>query len=134
MPRCDSCNKFVSLEENDPDVNSLEIGDGAVVCADVTIVNACSECGQDLRTAEFEVEHAATAELEGHLDEGHNLEVEEDSTERTSRTTGKGRGQRTFYGFELTATVTCSCGKLGDGFGVQVVLSEDIQASSMEEC
>jgi len=55
-------------------------------------------------------------------------------TERTSRTTGKGRGQRTFYGFELTATVTCSCGKLGDGFGVQVVLSEDIQASSMEEC
>lgn len=63
-------------------------------------------------------------------DDGHELEVEVEEVELTTRTEGKGRGLKTFYGFHAKVTVKCSC----DEFSAEAEASEDMQASSMEEC
>lgn len=131
MARCNQCNKFVGVEEADPEVNSLEIDSDGRVSAEVRIANNCPECSSEMKEASFDVDLEADIE-DGHVGvEGHELSVEEGSLERTQRSTGKGRGTRTFYGFELTATITCSCGKLE---ATDVVLSDDIQASGMDDC
>jgi hypothetical protein len=63
-------------------------------------------------------------------DEDHTPDVEETGTEATSRTEGKGRGTRTFYGAHVSWKVTCSCGEYAE----EGEFSDDVQASSMDEC
>jgi len=62
-------------------------------------------------------------------DSEHEMEVEVDDCELTSRTEGKGRGLKTFYGYHAAVHVRCSCGD----FESDTEASEDTQASSMEE-
>jgi hypothetical protein len=57
------------------------------------------------------------------------MEVEVEC-EPTSRTEGKGRGLKTFYGYHAVIRVTCACGH----FEAEGEASEDMQASCMEEC
>lgn len=62
--RCPDCNKFVSLENQDPEVESLELdvqrnADGPVglfVSAEVKICRACQDCGTEIRTNTFTFE------------------------------------------------------------------------------
>ena len=259
MARCSSCNKFVSFDESEPEVNNLEVDEDGHVTAEVRIVNACAECGEELTEANLEAEadHADevakhreemagrkplseaerllepgcpphvigtacavcgwdgkelpskvevrvhrynppkvqdyeqggkekvrhlmaevtkrdpsscgyeswewTTEKDGRKDEKkieaeiaaalaearpmservprhrvakyapdpsvHDLEIEETSSERTSRAEGKGRGTRTFYGAFVDYTVTCSC---GGEWKVEGSLEVEEQASAME--
>jgi len=151
MARCAECNKFVSYDQADPEVDNLEI-EGNTVSATIRIVNNCDQCGTELREATLE----PTIEVEipdEHIDEGkewcetckepqwvlpdgthkcreHLLTVEEENSERTDRQEGKGRYAKTFYGATVFFSVGCSCGEMevinGD-------LSDDIQASAMDE-
>lgn len=138
--RCPDCNKFVGNEEQDPEVESLEVEHDeagcATVTADVRIVNACAECGTELTEYTFNLEtqvqiepadHKCPAETEG-AEPTLDLEVEEESSERTSRTEGKGRGLKTFYGSTVSASVKCRCGKVS----ASVTLEDDVQASGMD--
>jgi hypothetical protein len=167
--RCPDCNKFVSFDEQEPEINSIEVDDSGNVSAEVRIVNACGDCGAELKEANFSPEsgdpvepfakHKEDAtrtheqrladygvaleewktktgfpptealEPEKPLSTEHELEVEEDGSERTSRSVGKGRGTKTYYGFSLGYTVTCSCGD----FSVSGVMEDDEQASGMDE-
>jgi hypothetical protein len=132
MARCSSCNKFVSFDEQDPEVNDLEVDESGHVTVSVRIVNACADCGQELTEFTFELEGDVELEKpEG--DHEHELEVEEVSCERTQRQDGKAgtpsRYRRNFYGAELVAQVTCSC-----GFEHEVTLQDDVQGSGMDEC
>ena len=133
MARCPDCNKFVSYEEEAPEVE-LEVDAEGMVTGTVRIVNACGECGTELREATFEVdgpEYGLTAEqLAKHAGQGHSLEVEEQSSERTDRQEGKGRYAKKFYGYDLAFRVTCSC---VEGLKVEGSCNDDIQASSMDE-
>jgi len=137
--RCPDCNKFAGVQEDDPEVNStdetFEYADGvltlALVEAEVRIRNTSECCGAEMKEAEFNLsEEIPLEKFEGHeRKELHALEVEWDDGGRTSRSTGRGRGARTFYGAEVSVTITCSC----QGFSYTHTLSEDIQASHMDE-
>ena len=129
--RCPDCNKFASLDvDGDPEVE-LECDEATgEVTGTVRIMNACQECGMEMTESTFNVDvdfDGAEAHLAKHPeDEAHALELEEPSVERTMRTTGKGRGTRTFYGAETELTVKCLC-----GFTEMHPWSDDVQASSM---
>ena len=140
--RCPDCNKFVSFDtDNDPEVDSVDYQSGEVT-ASVRIVNVCAECGTEMKEATLELsedvsdvvdEHVrACHELnaEGEDISGHEITADEGSAERTMRTEGSGRYTKTFYGVTLDVTLTCDCGK----WTHDVQLSDDVQASSMDEC
>ncbi len=139
MARCQSCGKLCSLETEDPDAE-LEIA-GTVVQATVHLVRNSACCGDEVKSADFEPEEEIDPVVfAGHLDketleplEGHELEVEVDSVEATERCEGKGRGTRTFYGFSASYEVRCSCQKVGDDPLHTGTISDEIQASHMEE-
>lgn len=141
--RCPDCNKFVGNDEQEPEVESVEVeaddaeaATNATVTASVRIVNACADCGTELTEATLDLEaevpltpehHRCPPEAKGG-EPSLDLEAEETSNERTSRTEGKGRGLRTFYGAKVEATVKCRCGKIE----TTVTLEDDVQASGMD--
>lgn len=144
--RCASCNKFVSFDtESDPEVENLEVDDEGNVSMSVRIVNTCAECGDEMTEAsmDIEVERDAycqdwdehikekhEANEEGEIPEGKEpvLEVSEAGSERTSRSEGKGRGMKTFYGAKIDFEVKCKCEWTATG-----TAEDDVQASSMDE-
>lgn len=137
--RCDQCNKFVSFEEAEPEVNDLTVSEDGDVAASVRIVNQCQECGQELTETTFDLEASHGDEIKEHKGKGHELEIEEDGCERTSRSgwfkkgqfvAAHGRYAKTFYGASLNYNITCSCGKLESVGGT---LEDDCQASGMEQ-
>lgn len=137
--RCPGCNKMASLEMADPEVE-LEIAD-TTVKATIRIVRNSECCGEEMKEATLEPEEEiAIEDLKGHVDEktgevleGHELDVEEDSSEGTERTEGKGRGMRSFYGARVSYSITCSCQASGAGAICTGELEDDVQASSMED-
>jgi hypothetical protein len=136
--RCPDCNKFVAFDEADPEVDSLEISEDGAVTVGIRIVNTCADCGTELKEAMFELEEEA-AIPDGHLDEGHELMIQECGSERTQRSgyikkgvfvPAGGRYAKTFYGASVDYEITCSCGEMEP---VQGTLMDDVQASSMDE-
>jgi hypothetical protein len=139
--RCPDCNKFVSFEERDPEVQSLEVDEDGNVRAEIRLVNACSECGTELKEANFELEADHCEECKGHQGEGHDLTVEEQGCDRGSRSgyfdrkkkvwvNKYGRYAKTMYSVSLDYTITCTCGKLESISGT---IEDEVQASGMEE-
>jgi hypothetical protein len=135
MPRCSQCNKFVSLEEEEPEEQGLDIGTDGTITASYEIINSCSECSNQLRSATIDLEVEPSKEIEEHLKielpEGkqHELEVEANA-ERDQKTSGKGRGLRTFYGVRANFTVKCSC---DPEFEHETDAEDYVQASGMDE-
>ena len=134
--RCSDCNKFVSFDEQDPEIEDISVDDEGSVQANVRIVNACDQCGAELKEATLDMEtddpcDAYRLHLEDVKGEAkdHKLEVEETSSSRTQRSEGKGRGTKTFYGATIDYKVTCGCGK----FEHEGTMEDDTQASSMDE-
>lgn len=134
--RCPDCNKFVSLDLNDPEVDgAIEVdvdytdgtATGAVKC-EVHIVRVCGECSTELKEANLELTAEFAPPPKGEKD--HEFEAEEISVDSTERSTGKGRGLKSFYGAEVSFKVTCSC---GCDFEYEGTMSDDIQASHMDE-
>ena len=126
--RCPDCNRFVANEETDPEVE-LDLN-GEEVTASVRIVNACSDCSSELSEASFDFsESIDEAIIKAHNGEGHDLEVEESAAERESRTEGKGRGCRTFYGARVDWALKCACQAEALVTGS---FQDDCQASSMD--
>jgi len=132
--RCPSCNKFVPYE--DPHEVELE-GDlevdliAAEVRADVRVILKCGECGEELKDANI----SATQDIPGYVPEDHegdehDLSVNGNGSdlEPATKSEGKGRGTKMFYGFSLDYKVSCSCGATFEG-----TLSDFEQASAMNE-
>jgi len=137
--QCPGCNKLAGLEtDEDPDVEiSL---DGTTVSANMRLVRRSTCCSEDMKEASFEPEEEIDpAEFEGHVDEdgealdGHELDVEEHGIEVTERSEGKGRGLKTFYGVKVDYEIHCSCQKPGDKALYTGSLSDECQASHMDE-
>ena len=127
MPFCSQCTKFRSIEEQEPEVD-LDININRIT-GTVRIVNSCAECSNELTEANFDIDEEVLDIGEEHSGEGHDLNLDADSGERTQRYEGKGRWMKTFYGFEVPYQVTCECGFSCDGS-----TSDDIQASLMDQC
>jgi hypothetical protein len=141
--RCPDCEKFVSLEAQEPEVESIEVDDASgEVSASVRCVLACMDCGTEMKETTLELQNTST-EVAEHIDkhaeaeEEYSLDVEESNVEATDhyqtvdrhgKPIKKARYQRHFYGVSMTATVTCSC---GDCFDVD--LEDSVQASMFDE-
>lgn len=147
--RCPDCNRFVSYDDgNDPEPE-LDFDNGEVT-GTVRILLTCAECGTELKEGTFEVSVPMEDELQAHLREKHPemvskgtlpdgsevesfdygyFEVSDNGSELTTRTTGSGRGMRTFYGHDTAFTVECTnCHEEWSD-----AVSEDMQASDMDE-
>jgi len=141
--RCPDCGIFVSLEQADPEVDSLEIDDGGHITGEVRIVLACAECGTEMKETTIQIDTEPSQELADHIqshkDAGDEyiLFIEDSGVEATDRMQtvdrhGKPiknyRYMRHFYGFTLTVTVTCGCDS-----EFEIELEDDEQASAFED-
>ena len=126
MARCPDCNKFVSLEAQEPEAD-LQVDyaeDVIVISGDVRCVMACTDCGTELREASFRVE----------VDQDHSCPLPEPelswdvSLETSERTEGRGRGMRTWRGYEGSVTINCAC-----GFEAELELSGEERASAWDD-
>ena len=142
MPRCNDCNKFVSIEsEGDPELNIDTDGHGNV-SGSVRIVNECAECGSELTSATFDVTIDLTKEVEEHIAEMHGgkeveWELDNEDASRTDRYDGKGRRAPHMYGVEVSVDLVCKVcaghADLGERFEIHGTFSDEIQASAMDE-
>lgn len=143
--RCPDCNKFVSYDEPQAEVQSVE-ADGNTIRASVRVVLNCAECGTELKDAEIEGEAESgheckkTAEWEKREKKGvPTLEVEDDgeptadsrlqTTDRHGKPIKSHRYMKTFYGFTLESEVKCLC--CNETFTVETTAEE--QASGFNE-
>jgi len=129
--RCPDCNKFVSNEEQEPDEAEIEVDDDGNITVQVRIVNVCADCSAELAEANLDMTADAQSEVEEHKKECLDaaFSVEQTSSERESRSEGKGRGMKTFYGAAVHYKVTCDkC----DEEVCQGDVSDFVQASSMD--
>jgi hypothetical protein len=124
------------LEQLDPEVNALDIDDEGKILAEVRIVNACAECGDELTEYVFDVKEQVTLPDEV-PDHEHDLGIDEGECERTepdhtpprrNRKLALARYRKTYYGFSLRYIIRCrAC-----DFEHEGVLVDDVQASRME--
>lgn len=130
--RCNNCNKFVGLDLGDAEIQTgPDIDESGNITCEARIVRNCADCGTELKEANFSLE--GQIDVDGHEGDGHELEAEESSSEATERSDGKSntpsRYRRAFFGVSVDVAVKCSCGaELG-----HVVLTDEVQASGMDE-
>jgi len=124
--RCPNCNKFVSYDEPEVEIDESAISEGDeenkfTATASVRIVLKCADCGEELKEAnedvEIEFEHECK-EKDFYFGE---LELNEITGEGFSRVETKDRHgkpikstryMKTYYGAELTLEVFCGlCGE-----------------------
>jgi len=144
--RCPDCNKFVSFDEPQCELQSVDVS-GEEVTAQVSIRLNCAECGNTLKDAEVEalatIVH--TCEADGKPDEGwkegdEQFEVENDGEpegcdryqdkDRHGKPIKSSRYMKHFYGFTLETGLHCC--KCGENFGIN--LEGEEQAGSFNEC
>lgn len=126
--RCPDCNKFVSYDDSQEPEVSLDV-QGESIVGDVRIVLPCADCGTDLKEYTFDIDEGFEFpdSKDGQHDE-HDVTINANEATLEVRTEGAGRGLRTFYGFELSVSIECSCGAKAEK-----TLKDDVQASSMDE-
>ena len=150
--RCPDCNKFVSYDDPQCEVNSVEI-DGTTIRASVTVSLNCQDCGGTLKDSEIEAECDFDHECkpkserpkeqapEADYKEGEDqFEIESDGdAEGTNRLQDKDRHgkqikssryMKSFYGFTMEPEIKCR--KCGEVFSV--TLEGEEQASAFNEC
>jgi hypothetical protein len=145
--RCPNCNKFVSYDEPEAELNSVIVdSDGTTVTANATVNLNCADCGTVLKSADIEVEESFDHKCEGDAVEGWDddagddqFQIDDDgqpegasrieTKDRHGKPIKSSRYMRQFYGFELLSTVCCN--KCGESFDVH--LSGEEQASSFDE-
>lgn len=127
--RCGSCNKFVSLETGDPEVESLEVDEDGTVSARVRIARTCAECGDEMKEVELDMEAEVKPPSEEDAgDDGHELEVEETGVVAIEE--GGGRYKKSYFGAEVSFVVKCGCGCEYEEAGS---VSDKVAASEMED-
>ncbi len=107
MPRCPDCNKFVSVEMSDPELDDLEVDPEGNITGTVRLIQTCADCGAELAEANIEVsESVEFTHAEGCKEES-GLEIENAEATSEDRFEGKGRGARHFYQAVIQGEVVC---------------------------
>ena len=144
--RCPDCNKFVSMDLGEPEVEGIEVDvDLPGVTANVRIQRSCTECGTVLKTGELELawnsEPNDARLIEEHLkvhkkyadehdgEEPGEIEVEEDGVEGLEDLMVKPK--KPHYGATVNFLIKCSC---DPNFGVSGGMTGWMPGSEMEEC
>lgn len=112
--RCPDCQKFVSLENGDPETNSLEVedtDDGAIVTAEVHLIRNCGDCGTELKAADVEGDEDIQFDnlhcpAKNGDDTSHDLVVTELSCDVDE--SGGGRYKKNIITFDLEFKIACN--------------------------
>jgi hypothetical protein len=132
---CPSCNKFASLEMQDPEVNDLTLDvDSYMVSAEVRIVRNSACCGDEMKESTFNTETELPEEIVAKIEaiqkredyDESNFEVEPDVLSELEE--GGHRYKKSYYGYTLTVLI-----KYGDDELGKVELTDKIEASGMDE-
>lgn len=145
--RCPDCNKFVSLEMQDPEVECLDATTDApadaqsertfTITGSVRVVRCCAECGQEMKEAnldiEQEVELGENVHLKNPLEfyatlvwDKVDISVEEAGIDQVEE--GGGRYAKSYFG----ASVVLEVHVLGEVVA-SVTWSDKVAASAMDE-
>jgi len=129
---CPSCNKFASLETQEPELQTEEFdADTGTFSSEVRLVRNSGCCGDEMKEASFSFEGEMPKDkLKAHQGAGHELSAEfnTDIIEE-----GGGRYAKSYYGVVLTIDITCSCQKPGDNPIHSESFDDKVSAGSMEE-
>jgi len=144
--RCSSCSKLCALNTEDPEVDfeSISVDNrGIAIKASVRLARSSECCGDEVKETTFEPETSLNWSdipgIEKHYDtktgeplsDDHELDIDEGDVNTTERSEGRGRGLKSFYGFEVGYVVRCACDTseaLYEG-----TFEDDMQASHFEE-
>ena len=145
--RCPSCSKFVSMENGEPQVSSIECslsGDDVEITAEVEHTRNCADCGTELKSISISMEQSVYLESiekpkemsERDFDKWQSglkkaeCEVEEDGTD--SDESGGGRYAKNMIGVVVDYCLTVK------SKGVELKhsgqLREENPASAYDEC
>lgn len=116
MARCPDCNKFVSFEMGEPEVDD-PIVDGTSVTIEVRLTRCCVECGTELQEATITLEDELPSdELEAHqklvtgVEDGEEMhEHDLEGVVEDYGATEEGKGKKVRYGVRVNWSVRCSC-------------------------
>lgn len=131
--RCNDCNKFVSEDDVDAEIDGADVSDNQLTFM-VSRKRQCAECSTELKGTEFEFQVdlvVAPGSTDNPCeDDKHEWEGADDlSAENTERSEGSGRGRRQYYGVVVEGTMTCEKCK----GTCEVSVQDEIQSSSMDE-
>lgn len=147
--RCPNCNKFVGMENGDPEVDNIEAsadGDSIHVTATATGYRNCAECSTQLKSlcVDFE-DDVALDKFDGWKDlpeperakfiaalEGGKLELEAESSSGEASESGGGRYAKNMITTALDYTLTATLGE--KSLEYNGTLSSENAASEFEEC
>lgn len=108
MPRCEECNRFVSVEQADPELDITLDYDKSMISifGIVRLATCCGDCGADIKEAYEDFEQELNFD---HSERGCDggLELLDEETEADYRMEGTGRQVRHFYGANIRAMVVC---------------------------
>jgi hypothetical protein len=76
MARCPDCNKFVSYDDGDVDVQSEDV-ESDEVRVEVRIVKTCAECGTELKEATLELHGPFEHDCEAPTHDGEPVDADE---------------------------------------------------------
>lgn len=128
--RCESCCKFVALEFQEPEivetsVDTVSDTEGSLT-GTVRVYRTCAECSQDMKESNFDINEDFEIPA-GHAGDGHDLSIEDE--EATGHEEGGGRYKKSFFGYEYSATIKCSCGEEI----AKITTTDKVAASHMDE-
>jgi hypothetical protein len=128
--RCPDCNKFVSLENGEPEEQNLEIshhdGDTFEITGEFRLPRTCSECGTELKEANFLFEF--NTNLEGVTpEERENLSIEVEDMEVNE--SGGGRYAKNLFSLSGAFRITTADREISTVEGD----SDQLSASSFDE-
>lgn len=163
---CPSCSKFCSLEMQEPENQNLdcdfpetdafepdpdatkeenelteeehaETDREGTIDYEVRIVRNSECCGEEMK--EYNFGDSVCVQIAGHHGEGHDIDCDEDSLCETEESGS--RYAKSYYGFELCVSLSCSCGKDVvingadcDFSGNVLTITSQVAASEMDEC
>lgn len=103
--RCPDCNKFARLSIGDvSEYDSIRLEDDGNLVGSATVEVQCDDCGMTLKEGTIDIQYDLSHELEGHLEEGHELDLDYDLEDYEAD-----EGKKKLYGYMLDILVTCSC-------------------------
>lgn len=152
--RCPDCSKFVSMDNGDPDENSIEVtlsGSSFEIEASYRHTRNCADCGTELKEYEFnptgsvdfedmdklkkvdgsELTADEKATLEAAIDDG-TAECEIESTSTSVDEAGGGRYKKNMLTLTVDYLLTITAGEIQVEYTGQI--TEETNAGSYDEC
>jgi len=131
--RCNDCQKFVGLENGDPEVDGEDLTEGTVTI-EVRLTRNCAECSGELKEYTFPLEADHSDEIKAHEEEHHDGDPQEytlevDSTEADE--SGGGRYKKNMI--SVTAHYTITCDECKAEVVADAEVSDEAPASSFDE-